>query len=91
MLARTFREQPDVIVTANPCVGLDVAAVSEIHGRIVDACRSGAAVLIASEDLDELLSFATRILVMFEGQIVLETAANDEARQAIGKAMAGAA
>jgi simple sugar transport system ATP-binding protein len=91
VLARTFTEHPDVIVMANPCVGLDVAAVAEIHGRIVAASRAGAAVLIASEDLDELLSFAKRILVMFDGQIVLETAANDEARQVIGKAMAGVA
>jgi simple sugar transport system ATP-binding protein len=90
VLARAFAETPDVVVMANPCVGLDVAAVSEIHARIRDAASSGAAALIASEDLDELLVLATRILVMFEGRIVLETAATEAARQAIGAAMAGA-
>lgn len=89
VLARTLSEEPEVIVMANPCVGLDVAAVTEIHGRIASASAAGAAVLIASEDLDELLSLATRILVMFDGRIVFETVASDGARQAIGKAMAG--
>ena len=90
VLARAFSEKPDVIVMANPCVGLDVAAVAEIHGRIDAAAADGAALLIASEDLDELLALATRILVMFEGRLVFETPPNKNARQAIGQAMTGA-
>jgi simple sugar transport system ATP-binding protein len=89
VLARTLSEQPDVIVMANPCVGLDIAAVREIHDRIISAAEGGAAILIVSEDLDELLSLSTRILVMFEGQIVHESDVRDESRQAIGQAMAG--
>jgi len=89
VLARTLSEHPDIIVMANPCVGLDIAAVREIHERIVSAAENGAAILIVSEDLDELLKLSTRILVMFEGKIVYESDVGDESRQAIGQAMAG--
>lgn len=91
VLARTLSEEPDVLVMANPCMGLDVAAVTEIHDQILTARASGAAVLVASEDLDELLSLADRILVMSDGRIVLETLTDEGARHVIGRAMAGAA
>jgi ABC-type uncharacterized transport system ATPase subunit len=53
--------------------GLDFAAVAEIHGRLRAARNRGAAVLLVSEDLDELLELADRIVVMSEGRIVFET------------------
>jgi ABC-type uncharacterized transport system ATPase subunit len=52
--------------------GLDFAAVAEIHGRLVAARNRGAAVLLVSEDLDELLQLSDRIVVMSEGRIVFE-------------------
>ncbi len=42
-------------IAANPCFGLDFAAVAQIHAKIMAACNRGAAVLLASEDLDEML------------------------------------
>ena len=63
-----------VLIAANPVFGLDFAAVAEIHDRILAARNGGAAVLLVSEDLDELLALSDRILVIFDGRIVHETA-----------------
>jgi len=78
-----------ILVAANPVFGLDFAAVADIHGQIVAARNRGAAVLLVSEDLDELLDLSDRLLVMSEGRIVLETTAAAADRTAIGRAMAG--
>ena len=61
-----------MLIVANPCFGLDFAAVAEIRSQIMQARNRGAAVLLVSEDLDELFELADRILVMFDG-IVYET------------------
>ena len=78
-----------MLVAANPVFGLDFAAVAEIHGRILAARDGGAAVLLVSEDLDELLALSDRIAVIFGGRFVheTETAAADIA--VIGPSMAG--
>jgi ABC-type uncharacterized transport system ATPase subunit len=73
VLARELSGAVSVLIAQNPCVGLDFAATSEIHGRIVAARNRGAAIVLVSEDLDELLELADRIAVMFEGRIVYET------------------
>ena len=78
-----------ILVAANPVFGLDFAAVADIHSQIVAARNRGAAVLLVSEDLDELLDLSDRLLVMSEGHIVLETTAAAADRTAIGRAMAG--
>ncbi|MDR3516084.1 MAG: ABC transporter ATP-binding protein [Azospirillaceae bacterium] len=78
-----------ILVAANPVFGLDFAAVADIHAQIVAARNRGAAVLLVSEDLDELLELSDRILVMSEGHIVHETPIASADRTAIGRAMAG--
>ena len=88
VLARELSESPKVLVAQNPCAGLDVAATAEIRGRIMAARNSGAAVLLLSEDLDELLELADRIVVMFEGRLVYETARAAADPQTIGHYMA---
>ena len=89
VLARELSEQVSVLVAANPVFGLDFAAVAEIHGRILAARDRGAAVLLVSEDLDELLALSDRIVVMFGGRIVHETAAVAADVAVIGPCMAG--
>ena len=89
VLARELSGEVDVLVCANPVFGLDFAAVADIHGQIVAARNRGAAVLLVSEDLDELLELADRILVMSGGKIVYETARASADRQSIGLHMAG--
>jgi simple sugar transport system ATP-binding protein len=73
VLARELSAEVAVLVAQNPCAGLDFAATAEIRSRIMAARNRGAAVLLISEDLDELLELADRILVMFEGGVVYET------------------
>ncbi len=73
VLARELSGDPAVLIVQNPCAGLDLAATAESRGRIMAARNAGAAVLLVSEDLDELLELADRIVVMFEGWLVYET------------------
>jgi simple sugar transport system ATP-binding protein len=89
VLARELSGQALVLIAANPVFGLDFAAVAEIHDRILAARNEGAAVLLVSADLDELLELADRIVVMFEGRIVHETLASTADITVIGPAMAG--
>jgi ABC-type uncharacterized transport system ATPase subunit len=89
VLARELSERVSVLVAANPVFGLDFAAVAEIHDRILAARNAGAAVLLLSEDLDELLELSDRIVVMCDGRIVHETPAAGADIAVIGRAMAG--
>jgi simple sugar transport system ATP-binding protein len=91
VLARELAHDVAVLVAQNPCAGLDVAATAEIHGRLMQARNAGAAVLLISEDLDELLELADRIVVMFEGRLVHETRREDADVQVIGRHMASQA
>jgi general nucleoside transport system ATP-binding protein len=89
VLARELSEDVSVLVAANPVFGLDFAAVAEIHARILAARDRGAAVLLVSEDLDELLALSDRIVVMFGGRIVHDTPATTADVAVIGPCMAG--
>jgi len=89
VLARELAGEIKVLIAANPVFGLDFAAVKEIHTRLRGVRDQGAAVLLISEDLDELLELADRIVVMSEGRIVFETAAAGAERQVLGAHMGG--
>lgn len=90
VLARELSgDRINLLIAANPCFGLDFAAVEYIHGSIVEARNRGVAVLLVSEDLDELLKLADRILVISEGQFVYESATRDADFATIGQRMAG--
>ncbi|MGU3537321.1 ABC transporter ATP-binding protein [Methylobacterium sp. A54F] len=89
VLARELTDPVDLLIVVNPCFGLDFAAVSEIRNRIVAARNAGAAVLLISEDLDEILELSDRVLVMSEGRIVYETPAATAEVSVIGSHMAG--
>jgi simple sugar transport system ATP-binding protein len=88
VLARELSADAAVLVVQNPCAGLDIAATAETRARVVAARNSGAAVLLVSEDLDELLELSDRIVVMFEGRLVYETARETADLAAIGHHMA---
>ena len=89
VLARELAGDINVLIAANPVFGLDFAAVREIHGRIVQVAGKGGAVLLVSEDLDELLELSDRIVVMSEGRIVYETSAAGAERHVLGAHMGG--
>lgn len=89
VLARELSGKVNLLIVANPCFGLDFAAVAEIRSQIMRARNGGAAVLLVSEDLDELFELSDRILVMSEGKIVYETPIEAADVQTIGGYMAG--
>ncbi|RWH68032.1 ABC transporter ATP-binding protein [Mesorhizobium sp.] len=89
VLARELTGEVDLLIVSNPCFGLDFSAVAEIRARIMKARNAGAAVLLMSEDLDELLELSDRILVMSDGALVYETPIAQASVQTIGEHMAG--
>ncbi|MDL5055835.1 ABC transporter ATP-binding protein [Oscillatoria laete-virens NRMC-F 0139] len=90
VLARELSEDRiNLLIAANPCFGLDFNAVEFIHGQILAARNRGVAVLLVSEDLDELLKLADRILVISEGQFAYESAIANADLTTIGQRMAG--
>jgi len=89
VLARELAEAAELLLVANPVFGLDFAAVAEIHGRLVAARNRGCAVLLLSEDLDELLQLSDRIVVMSGGRIVFECDAALADRRTLGAHMGG--
>ena len=89
ILARELTGEVNLLLVSNPCFGLDFSAVAAIRSRIVDARNAGTAVLLLSEDLDEILELSDRVLVMSEGRIVHETPASEADIGVIGQHMAG--
>jgi len=89
VLARELGDVVEVLIAANPCFGLDFAAVAQIHAEIMAARNRGAAVLLVSEDLDELLELSDRLAVMFHGELVYEARASEADLTEIGRHMAG--
>ncbi|ABC93549.1 probable sugar ABC transporter, ATP-binding protein (plasmid) [Rhizobium etli CFN 42] len=89
VLARELTGKVDLLIVSNPCFGLDFSAVAEIRARIMKARNAGAAVLLLSEDLDELLEMSDRIMVISEGRLVYETPARSADIGVIGAHMAG--
>lgn len=89
VLARELDGKVDLLIVANPCFGLDVKAVAEVRARIMAARNAGAAVLLISEDLDEILELADRVVVMRQGEIVYEVAGERAEALAIGSHMVG--
>jgi general nucleoside transport system ATP-binding protein len=89
VLARELSGDVDVLVVANPCFGLDFASVAEIRAQIMEQRNRGAAVLLVSEDLDEILELSDRIAVMSGGTITYVAQAAETDRTTIGHYMAG--
>ena len=89
ILARELSDDVRVLIVANPCFGLDFMSVAEIRAQIIAARNKGAAVLLVSEDLDEVLELSDRVAVMSGGRIAHVVPAAEADRQTIGKYMAG--
>jgi len=89
VLAREFSGRPQLILAASPTRGLDVGAIETVHAYLRDAAANGLAVLLVSEDLDEILTLADRIAVLYEGAVVGETTRAEANVEEIGLLMAG--
>jgi len=72
IVAREFSRDVDFVVASQPTRGVDVGSIEYIHSRIVEERDNGAAVLIVSSELDEVMALADRLLVMFDGKIVAD-------------------
>jgi simple sugar transport system ATP-binding protein len=90
VLARELSRGCRVLIVMNPVFGLDFAAVDEIHRRLLEARNQGAAILLLSEDLDELIELSDRLTVMSEGALVYQTSTPSDDRAEIGRRMGGA-
>jgi ABC-type uncharacterized transport system ATPase subunit len=89
LLARVLSRDPRVIIVSQPTRGLDVGASEYVRKELLDRRRDGAAILLMSEDLDELVGLSDRIVVLYEGRVVgrIEAAAADP--EQLGMLMAG--
>jgi len=90
IVAREFARDTRLIIASQPTRGIDVGSIEYIHQRIVEERDEGAAVLIVSSELDEVLALADRILVMYRGRIVAEVPGSEATATELGLFMAGA-
>ncbi len=87
--ASTLDGGPRVLIAASPTRGLDVGAIEAVHAYLRQAAEEGVAILLISEDLDEILALADRIAVIYEGQVMGEADAEGASVEEIGLLMAG--
>jgi general nucleoside transport system ATP-binding protein len=90
ILARELSRRPSVIIAAQPSRGVDVGATRYIHSRLLQEREAGAAILLVSEDLDEIRALSDRIAVIYEGRIA-GILPRDASVERIGLMMAGSA
>lgn len=90
IVGREFELDSRILVVDQPVRGLDVGSIEYIHKRIVEKRDAGEAVLLASADLDELFSLADRIIVMYNGKVVMEKDTDATTREEVGAYMLGA-
>jgi simple sugar transport system ATP-binding protein len=89
VLARELSRRPQVLVAAQPTRGLDIGATEYVHGRLLQQREQGAATLLISEDLDEILALSDRIVVLYEGRIMGEMRREEATPELLGLLMAG--
>ncbi len=89
VLAREIERDPELLLVGQPTRGVDIGAIEFIHQQIVELRDRGKAVLLVSVELEEILSLADRITVMFDGQITGERLAADTNENELGMLMAG--
>ena len=89
ILARELSRHPRVIVAAQPTRGLDIGATEYVRGQLLAQRKDGTAVLLISEDLDEIMALADRIAVIYEGQIMDIVPNGEAAPERLGLLMAG--
>ncbi|MCW2921989.1 MAG: heme transporter ATP-binding protein, partial [Thermoleophilia bacterium] len=91
VIAREIQRDPKLLIAAQPTRGVDIGAIEFIHRRLVEERDAGTAVLLVSLEMQEVLSLADRIVVIFEGQIVAEFEGGRVNEQQLGLAMVGSA
>ena len=90
ILAREFSRDPDLLIADKPTSGLDVGSEESVRRRLMEERSRGKAILLVSEDLDELMTMSDRIAVMYEEEIMGVVGAGEATREEIGEMIAGA-
>ena len=90
LLARVLSRNPKVVIVPQPTRGLDVGATEYVRQQLLEQRNRGAAVLLISEDLDEILALSDRIAVIYEGEIVGLLPATEATPERLGLLMSGA-
>ena len=90
IIARELDKEHKLLIAVQPTRGLDVGAIEYIHSQIVADRDKGAAVLLVSYELEEVLSLSDRIFVMYEGEIVGDLDPKKTTAEELGLYMAGA-
>jgi simple sugar transport system ATP-binding protein len=90
ILARVLERNPKVIVVAQPTRGLDIGATGYVRQKLLEQSQQGAAILLISEDLDEIFQLADRIAVLYEGAIMATVPVAEADMERLGLLMAGA-
>ena len=90
IVAREFSRDVKLIIAAQPTRGVDVGSIEYIHERIVKERDEGAAILVVSTELDEVMALSDRILVMFRGRVIAERRPDETSTTELGLFMAGA-
>ncbi|MCL1140064.1 ABC transporter ATP-binding protein [Shewanella pneumatophori] len=88
IIAREVDQDPDILLIGQPTRGVDIGAIEFIHKRIIELREQGKGILLVSVELDEVMSLADRIIVMFDGHIVGEVDANKADEKTLGMMMA---
>ena len=89
ILGRELGDKPSMVIANQPTWGLDVGATAYIHQQLLDARERGAAILLISEDLDEIWALADRVAVIFKGQLSAAQPIEQWTTASLGLAMAG--
>jgi len=89
IIGREFDLKPKLLLVSQPTRGVDIGAIEFIHRKLVELRAAGAAVLLVSAELDEVLSLADRVLVMYQGRIVGEVDPHRVDQEEIGLMMTG--
>jgi general nucleoside transport system ATP-binding protein len=90
ILARTLSRQPKVVIASQPTRGLDVGATEYVRAKLLQQRERGAAVLLLSEDLEEIMALSDRVAVIYEGEIVGVMPVEQANLELLGLMMAGA-
>jgi len=91
VVGRALIDDPKFVLAYNPTRGIDVGAAALVQSRLMQARNAGAAILLISFELDEILTLADRVLVMYRGKVVGNFTRAQVDRAAIGRLMAGSA
>ena len=89
VLARVLAQHPKVLVVAQPTRGLDVSATEYVRSKLLEQRAEGAAILLISEDLDEIMHLSDTIAVLYEGRIMAIKSVEDATPEELGLRMAG--